>query len=141
MADQTFRVKNGLEVGFGGTIITTTPDGLVGVGTTDPTQRLDIDGSLRVRGSVYDNNNNVGAAGSVLVSTGTGVKWDTSSPTGGVLPSGDTEKIFHISEVGIDTSYTIPSGYNALSVGPHTIGAGVTVTIPVGSTWIVIEPT
>lgn len=62
------------------------------------------------------------------------------SPTGGILPGGDVEKIFFLSEVGIDTSYTIPTGYNAMSVGPHVIGAGVSVVIPSGSNWIIIEP-
>jgi hypothetical protein len=46
-----------------------------------------------------------------------------------------------LSETSIDASYSIPSGFNALSVGPYTIGAGVSITVPAGSTWIVIEPT
>ena len=46
MADQNFRVKNGLDVGIGGTVITTTPSGLVGIGTTIPTTKLEINGVL-----------------------------------------------------------------------------------------------
>jgi len=38
----------------------------------------------------------------------------------------------------IVTNETIQSGYNASSVGPITIAAGASVTVPVGSTWLVL---
>jgi hypothetical protein len=38
----------------------------------------------------------------------------------------------------IATSYTIPSGSSAMSVGPITISSGVTVTIPSGSRWAIL---
>jgi hypothetical protein len=38
----------------------------------------------------------------------------------------------------INTSYTLPSGYNAVSAGPITVASGVTVTVPSGSTWVVV---
>jgi hypothetical protein len=38
----------------------------------------------------------------------------------------------------ITTSYTIPSGSNAMSVGPLTIAPGQTVTVPTGSRWVII---
>ena len=38
----------------------------------------------------------------------------------------------------IAASYTIPSGSNALSVGPVTAGVGATVTVPAGSRYIVL---
>lgn len=37
----------------------------------------------------------------------------------------------------VSTNYTITSGSNAHSVGPITIAAGVTVTIPAGSRWVI----
>jgi hypothetical protein len=38
-----------------------------------------------------------------------------------------------------NTTYlTIPTGINAMSTGPIAIAAGVTVTIPSGSTWAII---
>lgn len=71
-----------------------------------------------------------------------GIQGAILSPTGGIpVASNEPERVFYISQSSITTSYTVPSGFNALSVGPHTIGIGVTVTIPAGSTWIVIEPT
>ena len=42
MANQNFRVKNGLEVGIGGTIITASSGGLVGIGTTNPGNLIDV---------------------------------------------------------------------------------------------------
>jgi hypothetical protein len=38
----------------------------------------------------------------------------------------------------ISTSYTIPTGSSAMSVGPITIASGVTVTIPSGSRWAIL---
>lgn len=35
-------------------------------------------------------------------------------------------------------SYTIPTGYSSMSTGPITLAAGVTVTIPSGSKWVVL---
>lgn len=38
----------------------------------------------------------------------------------------------------IGTSYTIPSGYSASSVGPITLSSGVSVTVPSSSRWVVL---
>jgi hypothetical protein len=38
----------------------------------------------------------------------------------------------------ISANYTIGSGNNAQSAGPITISSGVTVTVPSGSTWVVV---
>jgi hypothetical protein len=38
----------------------------------------------------------------------------------------------------IGTSYTLPTGYNASSVGPVTISTGITITVPTGSRWVVL---
>jgi hypothetical protein len=38
----------------------------------------------------------------------------------------------------VSTSYTIVSGYNALSVGPITVASGATVTVSSGQRWIII---
>jgi hypothetical protein len=36
------------------------------------------------------------------------------------------------------TSWTIPSGYSAMTVGPITLSTGVSVTVPTGSKWVVL---
>jgi len=43
-----------------------------------------------------------------------------------------------VNNLTIGTSYTLPSGYSAHSVGPVSLSNGVTVTVPSGSRWIVL---
>ena len=38
----------------------------------------------------------------------------------------------------ISNNYTLPSGFNALSVGPITVASGVTVTVTSGQNWVTI---
>lgn len=38
----------------------------------------------------------------------------------------------------VSASYTIASGYNALSVGPMTVSSGITVTVSSGQRWLVL---
>jgi len=52
----------------------------VGVGITNPSQKLDVNGGIRLRGALYDFGGNPGGVNQSLVSTGTGVTWST--PTG-----------------------------------------------------------
>ena len=55
---------------------------------------------------------------------------------------GGSDRVFFENEVTVDTNYTIGTTLgqtaNALSAGPITISAGVTVTIPSGSVYTVI---
>ncbi len=37
-----------------------------------------------------------------------------------------------------NTSYTIGTGYNGFTVGPHTVGSGATVTVAAGQRWVII---
>ena len=45
---------------------------------------------------------------------------------------------FHLNATTVSASYTIPSGYNASSVGPMTVAAGQTVTVTSGQRWLVL---
>jgi len=56
----------------------------VGVGLTNPTQKLDVNGDARLRGALYDFNNATGNPGELLTTTGAGVSWSTATTT----PSG-----------------------------------------------------
>jgi len=38
----------------------------------------------------------------------------------------------------IGTTFSIPSGYSASSVGPVVVSSGVTITVPSGSRWVVL---
>jgi hypothetical protein len=52
----------------------------------------------------------------------------TTSPGSGLLEHSNT----------ISVNKTLTTGNNAISAGPITITPGVTVTVPVGSTWAVV---
>lgn len=49
-----------------------------------------------------------------------------------------SDVIFHLNGQTVATNYTIPTGYNAGTFGPVTVGSGVTVTVPSGSVWTVV---
>ena len=74
-----FTFNNGLlaagdriTVGTGGTVITTTGIGSVGIGTTNPTQELHLQGDFRITGTIYDSNNQPGTGNDIIVKTVTG---------------------------------------------------------------------
>jgi hypothetical protein len=54
--------------------------GNVGIGIS-PTQKLHVNGSMRLTGALWDMNNQTGSSGQVLSSTGSGTDW-ISMPTG-----------------------------------------------------------
>jgi hypothetical protein len=51
--------------------------GNVGIGTSSPTEKLDINGNLRVRDAIYDSSNDPGTNGEVLKTSVTGTYWAT----------------------------------------------------------------
>jgi hypothetical protein len=53
---------------------------------------------------------------------------DNAQGNGGLLVNADL----------ISNNYTLPSGFNALSVGPITVASGVTVTVSSGQNWAII---
>ena len=61
--------------------------GNVGIGTSNPSQKLHVAGNARVTGAYYDSNNSPGTANQVLVSTVTGTDWIDGSAIPGV-PAG-----------------------------------------------------
>lgn len=60
------------------------------------------------------------------------------SQIGGGATGGGGDTVFVENSLEVTTSYTIPTGKSASSVGPITIDSGVTVTIPDGSRWVVL---
>ena len=71
-----------IDVDANGTIQLGAYGGNIGVGVTNPTQKLDVNGALRLRGALYDVNNSAGTSGQVLKSTGIGVTWVSGSGSG-----------------------------------------------------------
>jgi hypothetical protein len=107
-----------IDVDANGTVSMVSYGGSVGIGTTLATQRLHVQGNVRIAGALYDSNNNVGAANSILISTGAGISWTSS-----VASSGG------ISSVSISTNTTNQNQFLTFVTGTgSTTGFGVSTT-------------
>jgi len=63
-----------------------------------------------------------------------GTSWKGLGGAGGA--GGDD--VFYENGQNVTTDYTITANKNAVSAGPITVDAGITVTVPAGSTWTVV---
>jgi hypothetical protein len=72
-------------------------DGNVGIGTADitaPSQKLDVNGAVRIRGALYDGDNSTGTTGDVLSYDGTDTYWlDLGQTIADSLALGGTHQI------------------------------------------------
>jgi hypothetical protein len=75
-----------------------------------------------------------GTSGQVLTSAGSGASPTWTTPAG----SNITAQGLYENNATISANYTIGTGNNAVSAGPITINSGVVVTVPSGSTWVVV---
>ncbi len=64
-----------LGAGFWGDHLTIKSDGNVGIGTTSPTEKLQVAGNMRLDGTFEDKDGDTGTAGQILSSTATGTNW------------------------------------------------------------------
>ena len=53
--------------------------GSLGIGTTNPSQSLHVQGNVRVTGALYDGTNLTGSSGQILSSTGSAISWINAS--------------------------------------------------------------
>ena len=90
--------------------------GNVGIGTDNPLQKLQVDGSLRVTGAYYDSNNSPGTSGQVLSSTATGTDWITNSGGSSLWTDDGTNGIsYSVANKGVGIGQVSVNG-TALSV-------------------------
>ena len=61
-----------------------------------------------------------------------------SGGSGAGATGGGSDEVFFENGINVTSNYTITAGKNAMSAGPITINVGVTVTVPVGSTYTVV---
>lgn len=60
------------------------------------------------------------------------------SPLGGGATGSGGDQVFVETNQTVTTSYTLSSGFNAITASPLTVNSGVTVTVPSGAAWIVL---
>jgi hypothetical protein len=51
---------------------------------------------------------------------------------------GGSDLVFFENDITVTTNYTITTNKNAVTAGPVTINSGATVTVPSGSSWVVV---
>ena len=73
-------------------------------------------------------------AGNTFIARPGGIDIDIS---GGARGNGG-DKVFQENQRTVTQSYTLSSGYSAVSVGPVTVSTGATVTIPGSQRWVVL---
>jgi hypothetical protein len=84
----------------------------LGIATATPSQSLHVQGTVRITGGLFDSNNVVGAANSVLVSTGAGISWATASLPLNNSPTGVVYPVSSASTVGAySTAYTSSTAF------------------------------
>jgi hypothetical protein len=115
---------------------TTTNDPTITAAGTDANIDVQIvpkgTGGLRFAGPLLPNNL-AGTSGQVLTSAGAG-----AVPTWTNASSNITTQGLYENNATISANYTIGTGNNAVSAGPITVNSGVVVTVPSGSTWVVV---
>ena len=114
-----------------------------------------VSGDLVVTGTLYAEVEGVGEVGiqsggttvgivSTINFTGAG-NTVTLKPNGvidvaisGGARGGGADKVFVENQRVVNNNYTFTSGYSAMSVGPVSVSAGVTVTIPGTERWVIL---
>lgn len=109
-------------------------DGNVGIGETNPTQKLHVDGNARLTGLFYDGTNSGGTNGQILSSDGGQTEWIDGSAIPGVpAGSGTTNYLARwtpdANTLGIGVTYD-----NGTSVGIGTTSPGTYKLAVAGST-------
>lgn len=72
-------------------------------------------------------------SGYVLTTSGAGTYY-----WAGAVASASANGVIYENSTTISSNYTLSTGKNGMSVGPVTIGSGVTVTVPSGQRWVIL---
>lgn len=104
-----------------------------GAASTEFRAAIGISSASTVIGAGITQLNFIGAGNTFAV---TGNTMDVSI-SGGAM-GGGSNRIFFENDITVTDDYEITTGKNAMSAGPLTINAGVTITIPSGSDWTIV---
>lgn len=115
--------KNAFGLGFSGQnpSVNILQTGNVGINTQEPTQKLDINGNVRLQGQVYDNNNVAGISGQVLSTNAQGkVVWlnnvAITPARAAVFPRVDGTLTSLTAQTRLGTTLTLPPGKWSVNV-------------------------
>lgn len=67
-----------------------------------------------------------------------GYKASAWGAIGGGATGGSSDDIFYENGQTVTANYTLTTNKNAMSAGPIVVNSGVTVTIPSGSSWVIV---
>jgi hypothetical protein len=115
--------------------------GSVGIGTTNPSTNLHVQGNARITGSIADSTGVTGTTGQVLQSTQTGTLWATAAAAGGggsgTFDTGITTTTFVSVDSGIGTAIT---GITTVQANNDIfLGPGIALSFPnvVGNRYVI----
>ena len=112
-------------VGIASTLIAFIPtSGFFGIGITNPTQKLDVDGNIRIRNGLYDSTNSAGNSGFVLTSNGSDVIWSSAGGIGIVTNAAGLNGQIQFNSLGIF------SGANSVYYNPANDNLGINTSNP-----------
>jgi hypothetical protein len=119
-----------------------TSTGLVGIATTSPAVTLDVNAVDAVRIAAGTTAQRpTGAAGMIRYNSslsqfeGYGTAWGT---IGGGAKGAGSDQVFFENDQTVTSSYTLTANKNAMTAGPVTVNAGITVTVPSGASWVIV---
>jgi hypothetical protein len=72
------------------------------------------------------------------LSTFEGYKAGAWGAIGGGATGGGSDDVFYENGQTVTSNYTLTTSKNAMTAGPVTINSGITVTVPSGSSWVVV---
>ena len=72
------------------------------------------------------------------LSTFEGYKASAWGAIGGGATGGGSDDVFYENGQTVTANYTLTTNKNAVTAGPVTVNSGATVTIPSGSSWVVV---
>lgn len=142
-----------------GTTITALGTGTGGTGTYTVSVSQTV-ASTTITGTTYDSSFGVNATDAIKVPVGSTAQRPNGSDgliranstlnkfegyingewgaIGGGATGGGADEVFVQNSMTVTTSYSIPVGKSASSVGTITLNSGVTVTVPSGSRWVIL---
>ena len=107
----------------------------------DVADGLTVTGEVKVGSAVTSNSTGIDVTGVVTATSFVGSGANLTDVDAGAT-GGGSDRVFFENGVAVASDYTIGTTFgataNALSAGPITINAGVTVTVPSGSVYTVV---